>query len=31
MHDNLSKNDVFSTVWQIMQLYRAEFSGRKFE
>ena len=25
------KNDVFSTVWQIMRLYRAEFSGRQFE
>ena len=31
MHDSLPKNDVFSTVRQIMRLYRAEFSGRQFE
>ena len=31
MHDSLSRNDVFSIVWQIIRLNRAEFSGRQFE
>ena len=32
MHDSLSlsRNDMFSTFWQIMWLYRAEFCGRQF-
>ena len=31
MYDSFSRNDVFSTVCQIMGLYGAEFSGQQFE
>ena len=31
MHDSLLTNDVFSTVRQVMRLYRAEFCGRQCE